>query len=202
MKSLFLLTTLLIAITTFAQTEEQKEKWKKYNYSFKYDGVNERIFYENVLEFNEKPLSELKKVIGKLLAINRVDVSFQDDKEIYATGKFSTRVKSWVFPVFFNNKDYTAVYDIQLSFKDNKIRYRATNFYLIPKHYSVSVTNWFGGGIFSTAKIPTDVPKRQVEVHLKRKIKPSRKLFPSLELNMKKFEESLIEAINAKEESW
>ena len=201
MKKLLILLSLLI-VYNFSTAQ-----YSKYGYTFQYNESENKIFYEEILNFENKSGDELMEKVKKFLALYGAIIRWEDENEIYATGKVETRLKK-KFLIFFNHTEYYALYDIKISIKENKIRYNTTNFYLVPKSININSMSWFGSqtkygsAAWSTTKIPTDVPKRPIEIHLKRKIKPKNKLFPDIEADMNDFVKKLTATIKEKEDNW
>jgi len=169
---------------------------------------NRSIYYEEILDFSEKSKQELLELTKKYLLINNYSILYEDDNDIYAIGKLETKYRSW-FLFFFKTKLFNCVYDLKVSFKDEKLKYEARNFILLYKNYNVNTTSWlnnsnaFGPAVFSTTKIPTEVPKKPVDVHYRAK-KTDKKhlLFQDLNRKMGLFEDGLSKTIQMNEDDW
>lgn len=196
-KLLNLLLLLFISNFTFSQ-----------QYNLKFNEVEKKIYYENVLDFDGKSVSNLKEKVKKFLALERAVIRYEDENEIIATGVFDVIYRSHFLFIFKTHK-YNLLSDIKISFKENKIKYNITNFYLIPKNIKLNTMSWYskptnyGMAGWSTTKIPTDIPKKPLEVHYhKTKLKPKYKIFPDVDGDMANFERKLIQTINENEDNW
>jgi hypothetical protein len=166
------------------------------------------MYYENILSFDGKPINELHELTKKFFMVNGYNIRYEDENEIYATGNFETKYRGW-FLFFFNTKEFNCLFDLKISLKDNKIKYDATNFVLIYKYYTISSSSWYsnpttiGNLGWSTTQIPTEVPKKAVNIHFKAgKTGKHHVLFQDLDCKMTIFEQGLIDMIQAKEDEW
>ena len=97
---------------------------------------------------------------------------------------------------------------MKIDIKDNKIRVRCSNIYMNHKHIRLNSYSWWSNpkgattGGFSTTKIPTDVPKKRIEVHYPRKIKEKYCIFPSLNEKMNKVFDTLNNSILEDDDNW
>lgn len=191
---LFSLISLLMTLSLFAQE----------GITYKSNDAKTEMYYDEILEFEGLDKNTLLEEVKKTLLIKKFTIHFEDEDEIYATGNFETLYRGW-FLFMFNTKKFDCVYDLKVSFKDEKIRYEARDFILLYKNYSVRTTNWLSGSGagFSTTKIPADIPKKPVNSHFKAK-KTSKKhlLFQSIDANMNEFHNSLIGAVTSEKEDW
>ncbi|MBI2258113.1 MAG: hypothetical protein HYU67_04340 [Flavobacteriia bacterium] len=80
---------------------------------------------------------------------------------------------------------------------------------LLYKHVSINTYSWFsnqspfGSSAWSTTNIPTEIPKKPVNIHFRAgKTKKRYLLFQDLDKNMKVFENGIINTIKAKEDNW
>jgi hypothetical protein len=171
----------------------------------KYDSVNKKIFYENILDFPGIAKDEINKKVAKFLRVNDYPVRYSDESEIYATGVLQLNYRTKAL-VFYNDHDDWYVYDIIISMKENKMRYRCINFYTIPGDIKIKTQSWFTersgfGAGWSTTKIPTTTPKRPLEDFRNRNAK-SDLLFTNIDSMIMNFQKSLIETIKRDEDDW
>jgi len=166
------------------------------------------IYYENIIDFSDKNKNELIELTKKYLIVNDFNIIYEDEHDIYAIGKFETKYRGW-FLMFFNTNDFNCLYDLKLSFKDNKIRYYASNFILFNKSVKINTSSWYsnfskyGSSAWSTTKIPTEVPRKPVGVHFRAgKTKNKHLLFQDIDKKMNVFEKKLVETILFKEKDW
>ncbi|SIS86163.1 hypothetical protein SAMN05421766_104450 [Zobellia uliginosa] len=168
---------------------------------------NNHIFFEEVIEFPNRSKKELSDEITKYLKVNDFTIQYQDENEIYATGKFDARYRGH-FLIFFNTKEFNCVYDLKINLKDNKIRFQGTNYILLYKDVRINSYSWFGNGsaigssAWSTTKIPTDVPKKTVEQFYPRKTKTRNLLFPGLNRNMTELKTGIVSTVEESEDNW
>lgn len=199
-KSLVYITLIL---TSFSNCFSQE----KYNYKF--DAEKDLIFYEEIIEFNNKSVAELKKSAIKFFAIEKKEVSYDDENEIYAMGIIEKLMIKKFLLAFRNTDVYRCVYDIKISIKENKIKFYASNFLLIPENINIKSYSLFGGpsrfglsGAMSTSKIPTDIPKHKIEKHYPDKLNDKHLLFPMLNNEITKTISNLKNILTDEEEKW
>jgi len=152
-----------------------------------YDPIKDRVYCENILEFNEEPKNQLKEKIKEALAAENYVIRYETDDDIYASG---------MFPIIFHRrtKTYRCIYDIRISIKDHRIRYHNTNYYIIPLHIKLrSYDSWWGFG--STTKIPTEVNKTDVNLYWDKREGLYKKLFERIYAAMGDFENDLMNVI-------
>ncbi|MBI2258114.1 MAG: hypothetical protein HYU67_04345 [Flavobacteriia bacterium] len=77
------------------------------------------IYYENIIQFEGKFKAELFDLLKKFLTISDFVIRYQDDYEIYATGKFEARYRSR-FLFFFNTQEFNCLYDLKKILKITK----------------------------------------------------------------------------------
>lgn len=170
---------------------------------YSYDPVNKSVYYETIMPFENRDKQQLLKEIEKYLLINDMKIRYMDQDEIYAVGRFETVYRSHFFFLFHNTKEYNMVYDLKFSVKDNKLKYYANNFFLLPQSLNISTKSWFSsnlsengssglGSMWSTTKIPLNIPKKAIEVHYRGgKTNEKHKLFQSMDSEMTLFEDKL-----------
>jgi len=175
---------------------------------YKSNEEHTEMYYENILQFDERSIIELHELTKKFLKINDYNIRYEDDNEIYATGIFETKYRGW-FLFFYNTREFNCLYDLKISLKDNKIKYDATNFVLIDKYIALSSSSWYSNPTaigtlgWSTTFIPTEVPKKAVNIHFKAgKTGKSHLLFQDLDCKITIFEQGLTDMIQAKENEW
>ncbi len=165
------------------------------------------MFYENVIDFKGKTKKELYELIKKHLIINDFPIRYEDDNDtysdIYSTGKLETKYRGHA-GFFFSTTDFNCVYDLQISVKEEKIKYKATNFILLYKSVRVNSYGWFSSpSAWSTTSIPTEIPKKPVNEHFKAgKTHKKYLLFQDLDNKMTIFEQGLIDAVYFKKSNW
>lgn len=174
------------------------------NVTYQYD-EKIGVFYEQIIDCPGKSKTELHQQISKYFAVNSVKLRYSDDNEIYATGKFKTKFK-FIFLIFYHTKIFDCVYDIKINIKENKIRYRFTNFVLVYTHFNITTNSWYGYyGSFgwSTTMIPAEIPTRKVNDLYKQGLTQKRRLlFPSMNKNINVFVDVFKNVINENEDDW
>jgi hypothetical protein len=192
MKSLILIILLVpLSVSINAQTPERK-----------YDSIINKIFYENIIDLSGFSREIINKRVEKFLLVNDYPIRYIDDNEIYATGIFQLNYRTKAL-VFHNDHDDWYVYDIVISTKENKIRYRCVNFYTIPSNVKIKTQSWFierngfGAG-WSTTKIPTTTPKKPLEDFRS----TNTKLFANIDSMIVSFQNSLVKTIRDNEDDW
>lgn len=175
---------------------------------YKSNDTKTEMYYENILNFKGKSKKDLHDLVMKYLAVNNYTIQYNDDNEIYATGKFETRYRGR-FLVFMSTNEFNCLYDLKFNFKDEKIKYLATNYMLLSKNIKVNSYSWFsnpssiGSSAWSTTKIPTEVPKKPVNVHYKAgKTSKFHLLFQDLDAKMSLFEIGLIKMLESTNDNW
>jgi len=94
--------------------------------TYQYDKSENLIYYENIIEFSEKDKTELMEKFEKFCQVNKMPIIYKDENEIYTIGEKELAYKSH-FLIFYNNKTKDVIYDLQLSFKGNKVKYKDKN---------------------------------------------------------------------------
>ncbi|WP_055445195.1 DUF4468 domain-containing protein [Lacinutrix himadriensis] len=170
---------------------------------------NESVYFEEILDFKGISRAELHKRLIKVLKISDYSLLYFDENEIYAVGKFEVRLRKHAL-VFFKTDEYNCLYDLKINIKDGKIKFKATNFFLIPLQIKISSFglgghNYSSGmsSFWSTTKIPLDVPKISLDqYHRKKMNKDKNLLFDDVEINISSFQETIIKILNEDEDDW
>ncbi|MBK5213116.1 MAG: hypothetical protein JJE55_05590 [Flavobacteriaceae bacterium] len=196
-KSTFILLFIILsAKSIYAQT------------TYQYDKNENLIYYENIIQFSEKDKTELIEKFEKFCQVNKMPIIYKDENEMYTIGEKELAYKSH-FLIFYNNKTKDVIYDLQLSFKDNKVKYKAYNFYIVPKKiniYSIGSAGAIGNGGFigsSVTRIPREIPKEPLE-NLYRIGKNHKrfKIFQDLDKQMEDFESTLKIFMETEDDNW
>jgi Domain of unknown function (DUF4468) with TBP-like fold len=195
----FLLTILISFV--FLNLSAQDEKYKL--------DENNSVYFEEILDFEGMSSEELHKRLIKTLKISDYSLLYQDENEIYAVGKFEVRLRKHAL-IFFKTDEYNCLYDLKINIKEGKIKFKATNFFLVPLHIKISTFglgshNSSSGltGIWSTTKIPLDIPKISLDQYYKKKLnKDKNLLFDDVENNIDAFKERIKKILNEDEDDW
>ena len=191
-KIVFLILGLIIAFSAKSQVHYKNNEEKT------------EIYYENIIEFKDKTKKELHELIKKYLIVNNFTILYEDDNDIYTTGKMETKYRSG-----FKTRPFNCLYDLKISFKDKKVKYLGTNYILIYKNVRLNSYSWFtnpsslGSSAWSTTKIPTEIPKKPVNLHyIAGKTGERHMLFQDLDKKMSNFDRDLMKIVNEKEGNW
>jgi hypothetical protein len=178
---------------------------------YAFDQANNSVYYEAVIPFENRGKADLMKEVEKFLKINDMTIRYIDEDEIYAVGTFATKYRPY-FLFIYNTKEYNMIYDLKFSFKDGKFKYYANNFFLLPKTLNIKSKGWFTnnnvggmnlGTMWSTTKIPTEIPKKAVEVHYNAgKTKEKYKLFQDMDAKIFAFEGKLKKVVSGDSKDW
>lgn len=195
-KLLLILTFLAISISFYGQNSKYKISDDK------------SVYFEEILNFKGTSKLELHNRILKALRISNYTLIYEDDNEIYAVGKFEVQIRKHAL-VFFKTDEKNCLYDLKINIKEGKIRFRGTNFYLIPQSIKI---NSFGlnsnnssgiNGSWSTTKIPLDIPKISVDNYYRKNLnKDKNLLFNDIEENISDFQDTLKNILNEDEDDW
>lgn len=176
--------------------------------TYQYDKNENLIYYENIIHISEKDKTELIEKIEKYCQVNKMPVIYKDENELYTIGEKELAYKSH-FLIFYNNKTKDVIYDLKFSFKDNKLKYKAYNFFIVPKKvniYSIGSAGAIGNGGFigsSVTRIPREIPKEALEKLYKvGKNHKKFKIFQDLDKQMEAFENTLKEFIEKEDVNW
>ncbi len=168
-----------------------------------YDSLQAKIVYSSIIEFPGISKQVIAKRVEKFMAVSDYPVRYMDEDELYATGLLQLDYRK-NFLIFHNDHDDWYVYDIVISVKENKLRFRCLNFYSIPSHIKIKSQSWFTerngfGAGWSTTKIPTTTPKRPLEDFSEEK---DAMLFNYIDSVMLKFQDTLVRVVSGVGEDW
>lgn len=176
--------------------------------TYQYDQNENLIYYENVIQFSDKDKTELIEKFEKFCQVNKMPIIYKDENELYTIGEKELAYKSH-FLIFYNNKTKDVIYDLKLSFKDNKVKYKAYNFYIVPKKvniYSIGSAGAIGNSSFigsSVTRIPREIPKEPLENLYKSGKNHKRfKIFQDLNKQMGDFGNNLKSFIYKEDDNW
>ena len=176
--------------------------------TYQYDKSENLIYYENVIDFSEISKTVLIEKFEKFCQVNKMPIIFKDNNEVYTIGEKELAYKSH-FLIFYNNKTKDVIYDLKLSFKDNKLKFKAYNFYIVPKKiniYSMGSAGAIGSGAFigsSVTRIPREIPKEALERLYKSGKNHKRfKIFQDLDKQMQDFANNLKIFIETEDNKW
>jgi hypothetical protein len=180
-KSLFLLAFLTIFICF--------ESNSQLNYKTNQDGTD--FWYENILNFQNSDNLNLKNKTVSFLKKNGLPINFEDENSIQTTIRFKTRYRGFLL-FLYNNTDFSCVFDVKIEFKDNKLKYFASDFVLAYLTESYATLNW--NDRITAKTLPTLVKTKSVLEHfIAGKTEPKHLLFQNIDQYMVKFEKDLEE---------
>lgn len=203
------ITFLSLLSFTSCKSSYSPAETNKHHYDYQYNIDKEKIVFEEVFDFRDKDSSELKQETERFLAKVGYNKTYEDESNLYAMGELSDVKSRFYFLFFFNTSYENCVYDLRFSFKEEKVKVIVINFYLIPENIQIRSRSWwsnpneFGiGSSMSTTKIPTDVPKTELERYYPRYTDPDYYIFQSLRKKVTSVLNKFENTVRENEDDW
>lgn len=168
----------------------------------------QNFYYQDIIDLKGKNRDKILEGVMKYFSIKQKISNpffYSNNDEYFTTGSFKVKYRGF-FLMFFNTTTYTASFTFSIKIKDEKLKYEITNIILVPENINVKSYSWFNtnnygwGSGFTNTKIPTEIPKKKLEVY-KNKTQKRHLLFADINTNTSKIITELTETILEKEDS-
>jgi|GEM_PF-4953198 len=165
------------------------------------------FYYQDILDIKGKNREEILEGVMKYFSIKQKILNpffYAKNDEYITTGSFKVKYRGF-FLFFFNTTSYTASFTFSIKIKDEKLKYEITDIVLVPENINVKSYSWFNtnnygwGSGFTNTKIPTEIPKKKLEVY-KNKTQNRHLLFADINTNTSKIINELTQTILEEED--